>query len=63
MTYHERFFLHEWMSMQVIEACYYKKEIMPYPEYLKEKVKAGELRLDNNNRTHTIEYLNSYMRF
>lgn len=61
MKYHERFFLHEWMGLQVIAACYYKRDATPYPEYLIEKVKSGELRLDHNNRTHTIEYLDKWI--
>lgn len=61
MTYHERFFLHEWMGMQVIEACYRRNDCISYPEYLIDKVKQGELRLDSDNRTHTIEYLESYL--
>ena len=61
MTYHERFFLHEWMGMQVIEACYNRREVISYPYYLIQKVKSGELRLDSDNRCHTIEYLSSYM--
>ena len=61
MKYHERFFLHEWMGMQVLEACYRRNDCISYPEYLIDKVKQGELRLDSDNRTHTIEYLESYL--
>lgn len=61
MKYHERFFLHEWMSTQVIEACYHKNPCISYAEYLLDKVKQGELRLDSNNRVHTICYLESYL--
>ena len=61
MKYHERFFLHEWMGMQVIDACYRKHDSISYPEYIVDKVKQGELRLDCDQRTHTIEYLESYL--
>ena len=49
------------MSTQVIEACYHKNPCLSYAEYLLDKVKQGELRLDSHNRVHTICYLESYL--
>jgi hypothetical protein len=59
--YHERFFLHEWIGLQVLHACYKKQPCISYAEYLLEKVRCGEMRLDSDLRVHSIEFLEGFL--
>ena len=57
--YHGREFLFQWMKLQIEEAVYKNKDVTPYPEYLKEEIRAGRLVL-NASREHTRAYLQAY---
>lgn len=57
--YHGREFLFQWMKLQIEEAIYKNKDVTPYPEYLKEEIRAGRLVL-NASREHTRAYLQAY---
>ena len=57
--YHGRECLFDWMRLQVEEALYQNKEVTPYPEFIKEQVSRGRLKL-GPGREHTRTYLKTY---
>lgn len=57
--YHGRECLFDWMRLQVEEALYQNKEVIPYPEFVKEQMRHGRLEL-GAGREHTRAYLEAY---
>ena len=59
--YHGREVLFDWMKLQVQEAVYQNTNPTPYPEYIKQLMRAGRFEL-RDSRQHTRAYLGSYNR-
>ncbi len=59
VRYHGRGCLFDWMKLQIDEAVYQKRDVTPYPEFIKEQIRTGKLEL-TEAREHTRAYLKSY---
>lgn len=59
--YYQRFMLHDWMCLQVSQACFMKRKAPEYGDFLKNKVFEKALLLRGDRNDHTKEYLEQYL--